>query len=90
MGGWLHFMLPEAQPWTGTLARSHAEVGAVAVPGAADPLPESDAVILDAPHIHRRAVNSELIGVLGQDGQTLYLIEVNRTRTATEPILGDL
>lgn len=42
------------------------------------------------PGYRRRAVDRNVLGVLGEDGKTLYLLEMNRTRTATVPLGGDL
>ncbi len=42
------------------------------------------------PVYRRQAVDRDILGVLGDDGKTLYLMEINRTQTASEPVGADL
>ncbi len=44
----------------------------------------------DEPHLQRQAVSRDLIGVLSEDGRTIYLFERNRQRTTVVPFGDDL
>lgn len=44
----------------------------------------------ETPHVRRNAVSRDVIGILSEDGSTLYLLERNHTRTAVVPFRDDL
>lgn len=54
------------------------------------PTPEPIPAIDHMPHLGRRHVDRELIGVLNDAGDKILLFEVNRTRTLRIPVTGDL
>jgi anti-sigma factor RsiW len=45
---------------------------------------------MDIPHERRRATNHDLFGVVGEDGKTVYLLELGHTRTTLVPRGGEL
>ncbi len=44
----------------------------------------------EVPHYRRRALDRDVFGVVGEDGKTVYLLELNRERTGVVPVSGDL
>lgn len=82
---WL-YSLP-AQPGAGErvtdLTNSGATTAAAAASFAGVGAPEADPIGL--PRVENRAIDRDVLGVVGDDGNTVYLIEVSRVRTQVAP-----
>lgn len=85
-------LLPWSADRPGTSQPGLTPSGPVVVSPSSDGDPAEPTLVewtdVDALREHRRDRSRDVFGVLGPDGRTLYLLEMNRTQTTVLPVSG--